>query len=166
MADELYELMKKNLREGLIAATEGPESLRRQAEAMFPPEGPSALATSATPQERREAFARALTDLFPQKDLEDEEGCTPAIEASYQKLLAAAPHGADAVRKKLIEMNPETRDWIRSSWDIVEARQKGRPHFLWIDPETGGSIPWPATEMVLRRVLNSWQAPISERPPD
>ena len=38
--DRLYELMKKNLREGLFAASQSPEALSPTIDAMLPPEGP------------------------------------------------------------------------------------------------------------------------------
>ncbi len=154
MSDELYELMKKNLREGLLAARQGPDALRRQADSMFPPEGPAACATSATPRERRAAFARALKDLFPPKPPADDEECSPQTETSYQLLLAAAPHGAAAVRHAIQEIQPGAADWIRAAWNVLEARRKGRPHFLFKDPETGSFIHWPPGEGVLRKLLN------------
>jgi hypothetical protein len=66
VADELYDLMKKNLHDGLAAANRGPEALRKQAEAMFPPDHPQDLMNSREGhQQGREAFARVLNEAFP-----------------------------------------------------------------------------------------------------
>jgi hypothetical protein len=154
MSDKLYDLMKKNMREALIAHSQGPEALREQAEAMFSAEGPPAFVTSATDQERREAFARVMNELFPSEPVDDEE-CTPEIEASYQRVVAAAPQGPAAVRMIIEEIRPGTRNWMRDAGDLLEARQKGRPRFLYKDTETGGFLHWSQREGVLRNLLNS-----------
>ena len=72
----------------------------------------------------------------------DEGECTPEIEASYRKLMAAAPQGPAEVRKIVEEIQPGTRDWIRKAWDVLEAQQQGRPRFLWADRETAGLVHW------------------------
>src|SRR5438046_2420380 len=143
--DRLYELMKKNMRDGLFAASQGPEALRRTVEAMLPPEGPPEFVTSATDQERRDAFARVINELFPPETLDLDE-CTSEIEASYRKLVGAARRGPEAVRKTIEKLKPGTSDWKRTAWDILEARQKGRPQFLFKDPKSGGFLHWSPEE--------------------
>jgi hypothetical protein len=154
MSDKLYDLMKKNIAEGLIARRQGPEAFRRQAEAMFPPEGPPDFVKSATDQERRDAFARVMNELFPSEPVDDEE-CTSEIEAGYQRVLAAAPQGPEAVRKIIEEISQGTADWIGDAWDLLEARQRGRPWFLYKDKETGGFLHSSPQEGVLRKLLNA-----------
>ena len=79
----------------------------------------------------------------------------PEIEAAYRKLLRAARRGPEAVRRTIEKLRPGTSDWRRTAWDILEARQKGRPEFLFKDPKSGGFLHWSPEEGVLRRILNA-----------
>ena len=78
---------------------------------------------SATRQQMRDAFRRVIHELFPAASVhEDEEECTPEIEADYQNLLAAAEHGADAVRLIVEAIRPGTNDWVSHAWGVIAAR--------------------------------------------
>ena len=70
-------------------------------------------------------------------------------------MVAASEQGPEAVRQVMKEISPDNPDWVQAASDLIRARKNSIPHFIWEDPEFGGTICFPPTERPLRKILNA-----------
>lgn len=75
------------------------------------------------------------------------------ILSNYRKMMAAAPHGAEAVQKVMQEISPGNPDWVQAAWLLLQERKESIPHFIYADPDFGGDVCFPPTERPLRKLL-------------
>ena len=76
------------------------------------------------------------------------------IEDAYQRVIVAASLGEEAVQKLMAEISPG-RNWIEAGWELIRKRGENRPHFVYEDPEFGGTVCFPPRERPLCRILRS-----------
>lgn len=135
--DRLYQFLKQNVQEGLLAAGQGPEALRRQAAKVFA-QNPPDFVKSATDQERHRAFLRVMQELEEPSPEQAAE-----LEQAYRLILEASQQGRGGLQKLL---GP---NWAAQASELLELRAKGRPHF-----EYASGLGCPEEELPLHKLLN------------
>ena len=74
-------------------------------------------------------------------------------EDDYQRAIAISSQGEEAVRKLMAEISPG-QDWVKAAGALIRKRSQHIPHFMYEDPEFGGTVCFPPIERPLRRILH------------
>ena len=73
-------------------------------------------------------------------------------EEAYQSVIAAASQGAEAVQKLMAKIAPG-HSWVEAAWELIKKRREHVPHFIYEDPEFGGTVCFSPRERPLRKIL-------------